>query len=191
MNNNVGSNETRIDMIREIAEEFSDKIEKTIRMYKANEKTLSGVRTQIDIVEAVNNAVKKSKIDFPVELKTVENNIEIAADAFQINECLICVLNNAYEAIDYSKEEKKVIIEIGIENSYVYINITDNGCGVSKKTRQKVFKPLYSTKLGGSNFGMGLAYAKKIAKCHGGNIKIQSKEGIYTTVQIVLNKSGK
>ena len=191
MNNNVGNDETRIDIIREIAEDFSKKIEKTIQMYRANEKTLFGVRTQIDLVETVNTAIKKSKIDFPVDLKTNSSSIEITADAFQINECLICILNNAYEAIDYDKEDKKIIIEIGVENSYVYINITDNGCGVNKKTRQKMFKPLYSTKLGGNNFGMGLAYARKIAKSHGGNIKIKSKEEAYTTVQIVLNKSGK
>ena len=190
MNNSLGNNEERLDIIHEIAEDFSDKLEKTIRMYKANEKTLLGVKTQINIVEAVNTAVKKSKIDFPVEIETTEDNINLDADAFQINECLVCVLNNAYEAIDYDNKDKKINIKIGVENLYVYINITDNGCGVSKKVRQKIFKPLYSTKLGGNNFGMGLTYAKKIAKSHGGNIRIKSKEGVYTTVQITLKKSG-
>ena len=189
--NNIGSEEERIDTIHEIAKDFSEKIEKTIQMYRANEKTLMAVKTQTNIVELVNDAVKRSKIDFPVEVRAVASNIEVNANAFQINECLICILNNAYEAIDYSKKDKNIDIEIGTENLYVYINITDNGCGVSKKNIQKIFKPLYSMKNGGNNFGMGLTYANKIAKSHGGGIRIKSKEGVYTMVQIVLNKNGK
>ena len=60
----------------------------------------------------------------------------------------------------------------------------DNGEGIQNK--RIVFKPFYSTKLGGSNLGLGLSFAKKIITYAGGNIDIISIPKKHTKVQIAL-----
>jgi len=67
----------------------------------------------------------------------------------------------------------------------VSIEVEDTGAGIPEKYKDKVFEP-YFTYGKADGTGLGLALAKKIVEDHKGRMEIQSKEGEWTTVSIVL-----
>jgi signal transduction histidine kinase len=66
----------------------------------------------------------------------------------------------------------------------VQVRITDTGAGMNSEQVQRVFEPFYTTKSQG--LGLGMAYAKKVVEQHQGTIRIESRPGAGTTVEIEL-----
>ena len=59
----------------------------------------------------------------------------------------------------------------------VMISVRDNGPGISQKVIDKIFQPFYTTKPSGQGTGLGLSLSYDIVKAHGGEIKLETKEG--------------
>ena len=57
------------------------------------------------------------------------------------------------------------------------IKVSDNGNGIPKKVSDKIFQPFFTTKPTGQGTGLGLSLAYDIIKAHGGEIKVETKEG--------------
>ena len=82
------------------------------------------------------------------------------------------MMNIIKNSIDSIKEEGKVAIRIEKVDEYVKVYITDNGVGISKSLRKKIFNPGVTTKERG--WGLGLSLAKRIIEeYHNGEIKIE------------------
>ena len=63
------------------------------------------------------------------------------------------------------------------EGDHVTITVRDNGGGIPEKIKEKIFQPFFTTKPTGSGTGLGLSLSYDIVKAHGGEIKIENKEG--------------
>jgi len=74
------------------------------------------------------------------------------------------------------------------EESYVYIEISDTGCGMDAATREKIFDPFFTTKFTGR--GLGLSATLGIVRGHKGALKIYSEVGKGTTFKILFPVSG-
>ncbi len=59
----------------------------------------------------------------------------------------------------------------------VLISVRDNGPGIPQKVLDKIFQPFFTTKPTGQGTGLGLSLSYDIIKAHGGEIKVESKEG--------------
>ncbi len=59
----------------------------------------------------------------------------------------------------------------------VEIYVKDNGSGIPQKILDKIFQPFFTTKPTGQGTGLGLSLSYDIVKAHGGEIKVQTKEG--------------
>ncbi len=68
----------------------------------------------------------------------------------------------------------------------VEIKIKDNGLGISQKVLDKMYQPFFTTKPTGQGTGLGLSLSYDIIKAHGGEIKIETKEGEYAEFIIEL-----
>jgi signal transduction histidine kinase len=68
----------------------------------------------------------------------------------------------------------------------VYITVSDNGNGIPQKIIDKIFQPFFTTKPTGEGTGLGLSLSYDIVKAHGGEIKVESKEGEGTEFIIQL-----
>ncbi|MDP3049569.1 MAG: ATP-binding protein, partial [Thermodesulfovibrionales bacterium] len=110
---------------------------------------------------------------------------EIFADKRQIEQVLINIINNAYEAI--LEKEKGGIIAISVkrEESYVVISIRDTGIGIPKEDQGKIFDPFFTTKAP-RGVGLGLSVSYGIVERHGGRIDFDSQIGEGTTFRIYL-----
>ena len=83
-------------------------------------------------------------------------------------------LNGVYEPT-VSVSTKKVD---GKSDSYrIEIKVKDNGTGIPQKVLDKIFQPFFTTKPTGQGTGLGLSLAYDIIKAHGGEIKVETKEG--------------
>ena len=68
----------------------------------------------------------------------------------------------------------------------VEIHIRDNGNGIPKDVIEKIFQPFFTTKPAGQGTGLGLSLSYDIIKAHGGELKIETKEGEWTEFTVVL-----
>ncbi|MBI1342040.1 MAG: two-component sensor histidine kinase [Terrimonas sp.] len=68
----------------------------------------------------------------------------------------------------------------------VVIAIKDNGNGIPKTVLDKIFHPFFTTKPTGQGTGLGLSLSYDIVKAHGGDLKVETKEGEGTTFTIEL-----
>ncbi len=66
------------------------------------------------------------------------------------------------------------------------ISVADNGNGISESNRNKIFQPFFTTKPTGEGTGLGLSLSYDIVKAHGGEIRVESKEGEGTQFSIQL-----
>jgi signal transduction histidine kinase len=108
-------------------------------------------------------------------------------DYYHMNQVLINLLNNAAEAIKSAgRENGTILIDVAIQFQWIFIIIQDNGTGIKKGAMKHLFDPYYSDKTGTHHWGLGLSYAHKVVKSHWGQIRVESKWGEGTSMQIIL-----
>ncbi|MCF7887178.1 MAG: PAS domain S-box protein [Candidatus Omnitrophica bacterium] len=133
----------------------------------------------------LNKEIKRAigKINIPDNIKLIteidENIPKIKGDKDQLQRVFINLINNAVEAMP---ERGKLTISVKEEGSFVHIIISDTGVGI--KDKDKIFEPMYSTKVHGS--GLGLSACKNIVTAHRGQIEVKSKEDKGTTMLVKL-----
>jgi signal transduction histidine kinase len=68
----------------------------------------------------------------------------------------------------------------------VQIKVSDNGGGIPQKVLDKIFQPFFTTKPTGQGTGLGLSLSYDIVKAHGGELKVETKEGEGSEFIILL-----
>ena len=71
----------------------------------------------------------------------------------------------------------------------VEISIRDNGTGMPEEVAEKIFNPFFTTKPANQGTGLGLAITNDIIRQHGGTIRVESQEGEYTEMLIVIPRT--
>jgi len=105
----------------------------------------------------------------------------VYVDPQQIHQVLVNLVTNAYDAMP---EGGKLTINAQVKKSQVHLAFADTGCGISKKSMDNLFEPLFTTKARG--IGLGLAISKNLIESNGGSIKVKSKEGQGSTFTVIL-----
>ncbi|MDD3643574.1 MAG: ATP-binding protein [Candidatus Krumholzibacteria bacterium] len=94
-------------------------------------------------------------------------------DQVKIHEVFLNILQNAIEAV---QEGGRIAVRTWADAlGFVYVEFTDSGEGISKKSMARIFTPFFTTKEDGS--GLGLAFANRIVRDHGGEISASSPKG--------------
>jgi signal transduction histidine kinase/ligand-binding sensor domain-containing protein len=105
---------------------------------------------------------------------------------------LLNLYNNAFYAVSEKKKqqpgnyEPTVSVNTRKVNSKVEIRVKDNGNGIPKKVIDKIYQPFFTTKPAGQGTGLGLSLSYDIVKAHGGEIKVETKEGEFTEFVIQI-----
>lgn len=181
----------------------SDKLE---RMFP---KVMNTLMTQIDSLVTIANSFSQfAKMPDPVKKKISLNEIMsevvnlysategvdfkafvskepfmILADRDQLSRALGNIVKNAIQALD-DDEQGKIRVKMAHDQNTAYIEISDNGRGMTDEVRKRVFEPNFSTK--SSGMGLGLAIVKRIIETTGGSISFETREGVGTTFYISL-----
>jgi signal transduction histidine kinase len=110
----------------------------------------------------------------------------------EIGRVILNLINNAFYAVDEKKKqtsdgyEPTVTVSTKKINDKVEIKIADNGNGIPQKVLDKIFQPFFTTKPTGQGTGLGLSLSYDIIKAHGGEIKVETKEGEGTAFIVNL-----
>ncbi len=92
-------------------------------------------------------------------------------------------LTNAFYAVNEKKKQLKGTFEPTVEvrskrvGDKVEISVKDNGLGIPQKVLDKILQPFFTTKPTGQGTGLGLSLSYDIIKTHGGELKVETKEG--------------
>jgi signal transduction histidine kinase len=114
-----------------------------------------------------------------------------------IGRVVLNLINNAFYAVDERKKKSINSFEptVTIKTSSiqppsggrgVQIKVSDNGGGIPQKVLDKIFQPFFTTKPTGQGTGLGLSLSYDIVKAHGGELKVETKEGEGTVFIIRL-----
>jgi len=101
----------------------------------------------------------------------------------EIGRVILNLINNAFYAVDEKKKENRdgyeptVSVSTKKNNGKVEIRVADNGNGIPQKVLDKIFQPFFTTKPTGQGTGLGLSLSYDIVKAHGGELKVETKEG--------------
>jgi PAS domain S-box-containing protein len=110
----------------------------------------------------------------PAVTLKIDNQAGTAAlplDGMQLKQVLLNLVQNAIQAVKASERtDGQVVITISREQDFVIYTIDDNGPGVPRDERQRIFTPFFTTKDSGT--GLGLAIAHTIAALHGGSLSV-------------------
>ncbi len=129
-----------------------------------------------------------------------ENLPPVAADATQLRQVAMNLILNASEAI--GDRSGLIAVSTGVMHctreylagglpdeerrpgEYVFLGVSDTGCGMTEDVRKRIFDPFFSTKFSGR--GLGLAAVLGIVRGHKGVIKVQTEPGRGTTFRVLF-----
>ena len=137
---------------------------------------------KINIVETTKLALKIFKENYIV-FSSEFKDLQVRIDRTQMVRIITNLIKNALEACELIKEPK-VQVTIEKKKKEVLISVIDNGQGISKELKNKIFEPKFTTKTSG--MGLGLGMVKNLVHSYNGRISMSSKINSGTTFSITF-----
>ena len=143
-------------------------------------------------------ANKSFNADFKLETDKSLPKIDVVPQ--DIGRVLLNLINNAFYVVNEKAKQSEVnykpLVTVqtklerpplgGSGGQMVSISVQDNGPGIPSSIKDKIFQPFFTTKPTGSGTGLGLSLSYDIVKAHGGELKVNSKNGEETEFVIQL-----
>jgi two-component system, NtrC family, sensor kinase len=191
---------------RELLDDFEDLIGESsdgarrIASIVSDLKTFSSIdqadRTLCDINELMASAIHLLQTEYGHDLDIAEmpgNLPRVAGHPSRLSQAFYNLLDNAAQAIRSRQEDNysgQILVTTQVSKGAIEVVIQDNGCGIEEHIREQIFDAFFTSRQVGAGTGLGLTVARDTLRAHGGNIKIDSKEGAGTcvTLQLPLGK---
>ncbi|MDL1962046.1 MAG: ATP-binding protein [Deltaproteobacteria bacterium] len=142
----------------------------------------------IDLPSFMEKFLPLVKNDFEkknIKIKTIFSpDVKYArVDPRILQQVMLNIMINAYDALNDSKRPE-IVITMKRKGGLIWINIMDNGCGMTWEQQGNLFRPFYTSKPQGT--GLGLTLTKKMLAQMNGNIAISSVKNKGATVKISI-----
>ncbi|MCZ6676984.1 MAG: ATP-binding protein, partial [Candidatus Poribacteria bacterium] len=175
----VEESKSGIERVRDIVQDLKD-----FAHIDEAEHQLSDINEGLEkTLQLLWNELKyKAKVD-----KDYGDIPQISCMPRQLNQVFMNLLVNAAQAIE---QEGLIRIKTHADETNVYIEIADTGCGISAESLSKIFDAFFTTKPVGKGTGLGLSISYSIIQKHGGDIRVESEMGKGTTFFITLPIEG-
>ena len=135
---------------------------------------------QIELRLQLDPKLGKTRAD-PVQMQQVIVNLAVNAKDAMVEGGQLTI-----ETRNVDGAPSRPGIEAGPKGPRVELVVRDNGCGMSREVRSRIFEPFYSTKGEGKGTGLGLSTVYGIIRQSGGDIQVESAVGAGTTFRIQL-----
>lgn len=167
-------------------------------------KTGTGSKELTDLNKLVTNFTQLAYQSLQAKDKTFEAEFSLDLDPdlpklevipTDIGKVILNLVNNAFYAVnERSKkdlpgfEHFQPLVTISTKNlgDRIQISVRDNGSGVPDSIKEKIFQPFFTTKPTGSGTGLGLSLSYDIVKAHGGELTVESKQGVGSEFRILF-----
>lgn len=175
-----------------LVEKGLSRIENTVRQIFVFSGSQLGKFQEVDVNLLIGDSLDFMGHKIKEQMITLEKSFSsspliISGDRSQLQQVFMNTISNSVDAIyenGYIGIESRKIIEDNKE--WVRVQFSDNGCGIDEKDINRIFDPFYTTKEVGEGLGLGLSISHRMIQNHGGRIRIKSKKGAGTTVEILL-----
>ena len=170
--------ETRegLDRVKKIVQDLKDfsRVDASDDWEHAN--LVKGLESTLNIVQ---NEIKyKATV-----VKELQPLPDVPCLPTQLNQVFMNLLVNAAQAI---ADKGTITLRSGCDESKVWIEVGDDGCGMSTAVQSRIFEPFFTTKPVGKGTGLGLSVSYSIVRKHRGTIELDSAPGRGTTFRVVL-----
>ena len=145
-----------------------------------------------DLPRLIEEATELALVD--AHLHGISHRIEldpaarwIEADGIQVQQVLINLVRNAFEAMAEQPRRQIQIETRAVSGGMVEISVEDTGVGLSPEVHEALFSPFQSGKADG--MGIGLSISRTIVEAHGGNIWAENREGGGAAFRFTLRRA--
>ncbi|HAX14360.1 MAG TPA: sensor histidine kinase [Leeuwenhoekiella sp.] len=166
---------------------FSREVVKKLMFFSRampQEKTLVNIVPQVrEAMNLLDATFRKENVRYTVTIADEEMLLEV--DTVQLTQILF---NLTINAIYFSPPDGLVQIKVNQDAETIYLEIIDEGPGLSDEGLEKVFQPFFTTKPTGSGAGLGLSVVHGIVTSHNGSISAKNNEDKGATFKVSLPK---
>jgi PAS domain S-box-containing protein len=139
---------------------------------------------ELDLAEVLAEVLRFQQREFAdrriaVEVEASGDLPVVMADRNQLKQVFFNLAKNALDAMEPGGRLK---IRARADDDSVFLLFGDSGSGIKQEDLVRVFQPYHTTKPGGH--GLGLMIVQRILREHGGQVGIESKEGVGTVVTL-------
>ncbi len=182
------SMETIVDFLERSHHEIGriEYLLRSLRSFSMFERPVPEIISMPDFLETLLGMHRKllDTAGVEVEVRVEEGAEEVFADPRALLQVMLNMLTNALAALE-GREEPLIVIRVNRKSdSLICLSLQDNGCGISEKDQEMLFKPFFTTRPGGT--GMGLVIVKKMLVEMNCSIHLESREQEGTTFFILL-----
>ncbi len=144
----------------------------------------------VSLNEVVDEAVQLNRLSARATDLIIEQDLTAAptcvvAGRGQLTQVVSNLLENARHAIE-GREQGRIDVHTWVDETRVYLSISDNGCGIEPQIRDRIFEPFFTTKQPGAGTGLGLAIVERTIRDHGGSVSVDSKPNAGATFLVSL-----
>lgn len=104
-----------------------------------------------------------------VQVDDIDPELEVECRLIQIEQVLLNLLNNSFDAV-HNLEEKWIRIDVVGQDEFIDIRVSDSGHGIPEEQAEKIMAPFFTTKEVGKGTGLGLSISAGIVKSHQGDL---------------------
>jgi len=175
------------DLIRESLDGLA-RVKRIVSDLQEFSRADDGQWTAVNLNEVFESALNvasnalKYKATLVKDLQTLPPVVCIAT---QLNQVLVNLLVNAAQALDKDKQGT-ITVRSGASTDKVWLEVADNGCGMTQEVQKRIFEPFYTTKPVGQGTGLGLSISWEIIARHHGTLEVNSSQRQGTTFRITL-----
>lgn len=177
---------TREKFINEIARQIESMnwlVISLLKLSKLDAGVIEFQNEKINIKEMIKEII--SNLEIISEIKNVKIKISSNKEAYFIGDYnwnKEAIQNIVKNAIEHTKENTEIDVNIEENDVYTSISITDNGEGISNEDLKHIFDRFYKSKNSAENsFGIGLSLSKSIIEKQNGYIQVETEQGKGTT----------
>ncbi len=140
--------------------------------------------SELDLAEVLTEVLRFQQREFSdrrvaIEAEDLGHLPRVMADRNQLKQVFFNITKNALDAMQPGGRLK---IRARADDQSVFLLFGDSGSGIKQEDLVRLFQPYHTTKPGGH--GLGLMIVQRIMREHGGQVGIESKEGVGTVVTI-------
>ena len=144
-------------------------------------------RAPVDLHACVGEAITLVRLSRQAKAVPCENRVtaglHVSGDRQRLIQVFVNLVSNACDA---SPPGAPVTVGAAVTTQGVKVAVEDRGTGMDEATRARMFEPFYTTKPPGQGTGLGLPLVAAIVREHGGTLRVETRPGAGTTVEVEL-----
>jgi len=160
--------------------------------------------SNVNLNELIGEMLELLESTIPKEIKVntaLKKNLPvIEADGSQLQQIILNLITNASESMENRKGEITIrtgskyenteslssyrVFDYLQEGEYIFLEVSDTGCGMPQEVIENMFDPFYTTKFTGR--GLGMAAVLGIIRSHFGSVRVESEVGVGSRIRIIF-----